>query len=115
MRNRVDGLIKLMGALFVDCFHILENKTPSGLWLGPSNKCPLKNLGLVMGLAIGVNIWIPANGDYDWCQLIEQMADENHIQLRDGQGPIPEVKVPAFSTQVCIPTPLASSFKLCKC
>ncbi|CUS10079.1 unnamed protein product [Tuber aestivum] len=90
--DRVEELICLMGTLFIDCFRELDKETPIGRWLAPPDKTPLKNLGLVMGLAISAaGCWMGDAESMDfWSQEIERMAEARGIQLRDCNGPIKE-------------------------
>jgi len=109
----VEELICLLGTLFIDCFRELDKETPIGRWLAPPDKTPLKNVGLIMGLAIGASgCWLGDAESMDfWSQEIERMAEARGIQLRDCNGPIKDksdgTKKLDFSAQVCCP-PLTS-------
>ncbi|CAZ82943.1 unnamed protein product [Tuber melanosporum] len=104
--DRVEELMCLMGTLFVDCFRELDKETPIGRWLAPPDKTPLKNLGLIMGLAIGAaGCWMGDAESMDfWSQEIERMAEARGIQLRNCSGPIKEksdgTKMLDFSSQL---------------
>lgn len=96
-----------MGALYLDCFRELEKETPTGPWLAPPDNTPLKNLGLIMGLAIGAFPYPRLEGPDDWTQEIKIMAQARGIQLSNCDGPIEEIKEWDFETQVCQPPPVS--------
>ena len=88
-------LIGLMGTLFIDWLGELEKETPFGRWLAPPDKSPIKNLGLIMGLAIGfaanwrkAPCWTKASNMKLCFQEIKKIAKSRGIQLRDCDGPI---------------------------
>lgn len=113
----MEELICLLGTLFIDCFRELDKETPIGRWLAPPDKTPLKNVGLIMGLAIGASgCWLGDAESMDfWSQEIERMAEARGVQLRDCNGPIKDksdgTKKLDFSAQVCCPPPSLPSLE----
>lgn len=88
-------LIGLMGTLFIDWLGELEKETRFGRLLAPLDKSPLKNLGLIMGLAIGfaarwrkAPCWSKASSMKLCFREIKRIAKSRGIQLRDCDGPI---------------------------
>lgn len=72
----------------------LEKATPIGRWLAPPDKSPLKNLDLIMGLAIGfAACWRKGpfwrkTGNMKLCILeIKKIAESRGIQFKDCDGP----------------------------
>lgn len=88
------GLIGLMGTLFINWLRELEKEIPIGCWLVPPDKSPLKNLGLIMGFAIGFaarwkrGCWGTAHRMKLCFREIKRIAKSRGIQLRDCDGPI---------------------------
>ncbi|PUU72394.1 hypothetical protein B9Z19DRAFT_1010293, partial [Tuber borchii] len=103
MGGRFNEFGSLIGALFLDCFRELEKETPTGPWLAAPDNTPLKNLGLIMGLAIGAAPYQSFDGPDDWPHKIERMAQARGIQLRNCNGPFEEIEECDFETQVCQP------------
>lgn len=93
--DHVDGLICFIGTLSIDWLHELKKEIPIGCWLAPPDKSPLKNLGLIMGLAIGfaarwkkASCWSTARSMKLCFREIKRIAKSRGIQLRDCDGPI---------------------------
>lgn len=87
--------MNLIGVMFVDCFRRLdeENRLFARL-LSPPDISPFKNLGLVMGLAIGfADQWdglVGEDGSAYWRKEVVKMAKTRGITLRDTKGLIEE-------------------------
>lgn len=85
----------------MDCFSRLERH-----YLLQPEKNPLRNLGLVMGLAVSVaGDWEETGCDGGsrevWSNQIRRLGKRQGLQLMDSRGPVSGEAVGDFAMQVC--------------
>jgi len=95
----IEELISLLGAMFMDCFSRLERQ-----YLSQPERNPLKNLGLVMGLAVSVaGDWEETGCDGGsrevWSNQIRRLGKRQGVQLMDSRGPLAAEAVSDFAMQ----------------